>query len=459
MAYWIVTYSKYGIVLFLMLFVVCGFYSMRYEDVWLQGRTATLQSVFLFLTQFLAYLTIVLRTQRIEYLLFYAVLQILTLALPLITSILYEGISRILYNHMCMLLSAGLILLTRLDLGKAARQLLIASAAFVLGLIVPWAMKKIANPERFGWICAGIGILALGAVLVLGQVTHGSRISWTIGGVTFQPSEFVKILYVCFLAAVFSGEIHIGKVVCSALAAGAHVLILVLSRDLGSALIFFAVYVMMLTVATHRLWYPLAGLILGAGASVLAYRLFSHVRVRVQAWRDPWSVIDDQGYQITQSLFAISRGGLFGLGIGKGTPQDIPYVETDFIFAAMAEEMGLLFCIGIILTGIALFWMVIRLAAGRKEGFYRNLSAGFGLLYAFQMFLTVGGGTRFIPLTGVTLPLISYGGSSVMTTILMFSMIQGMYQQRYEEEIRLEKERRNKARREAKKREEENPDQ
>ena len=236
-------------------------------------------------------------------------------------------------------------------------------------------------------------------------------------------------------------------------------LILVLSRDLGSALIFFAVYVMMLTVATHRLWYPLAGLILGAGASVLAYRLFSHVRVRVQAWRDPWSVIDDQGYQITQSLFAISRGGLFGLGIGKGTPQDIPYVETDFIFAAMAEEMGLLFCIGIILTGIALFWMVIRLAAGRKEGFYRNLSAGFGLLYAFQMFLTVGGGTRFIPLTGVTLPLISYGGSSVMTTILMFSMIQGMYQQRYEEEIRLEKERRNKARREAKKREEENPDQ
>lgn len=459
MAYWIVTCSKYGIVLFLMLFLVCGFYFMRYDDVRLQNRTAALQSGFLFLTQFLAYLTVILRMQRMEYLLFYAVLQILTLALPLILSILYEGVSRIFYNHVCMLLTAGLILLTRLDLGKAARQLFIAAAAFALGLLAPWAMKRIRIPKQFGWACAGIGILALGTVLVLGQVTHGSRISWTVGGVTFQPSEFVKILYVCFLASVLDGEIRFGKVVCSALAAGAHVLILVLSRDLGSALIYFAVYVMMLTVATHRLWYPLIGLVLGAGASVVAYFLFSHVRVRVQAWRDPWSVIDDQGYQITQSLFAISRGGLFGLGIGRGTPEDIPYVETDFIFAAMAEEMGLLFCIGIILTGIALFWMIIRLCAGRKEGFYRNLCAGFGLLYAFQMFLTVGGGTRFIPLTGVTLPLISYGGSSVMTTILMFSIVQGLYQQRYEEEIRLEKETRKKARREAKGREEDGGEQ
>lgn len=451
MVYWIVTYSKYGIALFLMLFLACGFYSLRYEDVRLQARTAACQGVFLFLTQFLAYLTIVLKMQELKYLLFYAVLQLLTLALPLMASILYEGVSRILYNHMCMLLSAGLILLTRLDLGKAGRQLFIASAAFVLGLFVPWGMKKVKNPEKLGWAFAGAGIAALGAVLVLGQVTHGSRLSWTVGGITFQPSEFVKILYICFLAAVFCKEIRMGKVICSALAAGLHVLILVLSRDLGSALIFFAVYVMMLTVATHRLWYPLVGLVLGAGASVVAYRLFSHVRVRVQAWRDPWSVIDDQGYQITQSLFAISRGGLFGLGLGEGTPQDIPYVETDFIFAALAEEMGLLFCIGIILTGMILFWRILRLSAGMKEGFYRNAAAGIGLLYAFQMFLTVGGGTRFIPLTGVTLPLVSYGGSSVMTTILMFSVIQGLYQQRYEEETRLEKERRSKARQKAEK--------
>ena len=174
-------------------------------------------------------------------------------------------------------------------------------------------------------------------------------------------------------------------------------------------------------------------------AAWVAYRLFSHVQVRVQAWRDPWSVIDGQGYQITQSLFALSRGGWFGLGIGQGTPQDIPYVETDFIFAAVTEELGLLFSVSLLVVCVCCFLQMMRIALGsfpgnvhgmaqsnalvQQDRFYRLLASGFGVMYIFQVFLTVGGGIRFIPLTGVTLPLVSYGGSSVMTTLLMFAVV------------------------------------
>lgn len=450
MAYLIVIYSKYFITLFLFLFLACGFYSLCYESVTDQKTAANIQCVFLFLTQFTAYLTIIIRTQRMEYLIFYAFLQIMTLAVPVFAWFLYPGINRILLNLMCMLLSAGLIILTRLDLTKAVRQLAIAAASFVLFLAVPWFLKTFRGLYKYGWVYAGIGMAALAAVLILGQVTHGSKLFWSVGGITFQPSEFVKILYVFFLASLLAKDIGIRQVILAGIAAAAHVLVLVISKDLGSALIFFVVYVLMITAASHNMLYLVLGGAAGAGASAVAYRLFFHVQVRVQAWKDPWSVIDSQGYQITQSLFAMSRGGLFGLGIGKGTPGDIPYVETDFIFAAVVEELGLLFGIGIILAAVLLFLLLLRLAVGMKDGFYKNLVTGFGMLYLFQTFLTIGGGTKFIPLTGVTLPFISYGGSSIMATILMFSVVQGIYVLRYDEEKKIEKQRRKRARQTAK---------
>ncbi|MBQ7840343.1 MAG: FtsW/RodA/SpoVE family cell cycle protein [Lachnospiraceae bacterium] len=445
MAYFIVIYSKYFIVLFLLLFVLCGFYSLRYERAAEQTQTANLQTVFLFLTQFSAYLTIVIRTQKTEYLIFYAFLQILTLTVPIFFSLLYKGTNRVLLNHMCMLLSAGMIILTRLDLSKAKRQLFFCTVSFVLALVVPEIVGSVRYLKNLGWLYCFIGIGAILAVLVLGQVTNGSKITFTVGGLTFQPSEFVKILYVFFLASVLAKGADLKRVVLAGIGAAVHVLILVMSKDLGSALIYFVVYVLMITIASHHLWYLAAGGIVGGGASVVAYKLFSHVQVRVQAWKDPWSVIDNQGYQITQSLFAMSRGGLFGLGIGKGTPDDIPFVETDFVFAALIEELGLLFGIGIILAEIVLFLSLMRLAAGLKDGFYKNICVGFAVLYLFQTFLTIGGGTKFIPLTGVTLPFISYGGSSIISTILMFAVILGIFELRYEEEIKIEKQRRKRA--------------
>lgn len=445
MSYGIVIYSKYFLAGFLLLFLACGLYALRYPDVRSQRRMAGVQTVLLFLTQLCAYLTIVIRTQRSRYLLLYAFLLLLTFAVFFLCLFLYPGANRILLNHMGMLFTAGMIVLTRIEFDKAVRQLVIAAFAFLIGLSVPWLVTRLRILRRLGWLFALAGIFALALVLVLGQFTYGSKLSWTVAGLTFQPSEFVKILYVLFLASVLGKNPGFFKVVLAGAGAAAHVLILVLSKDLGSALIFFVVYVLVITVASHHLAYAAAGAVFAVCASAAAYRLFSHVQVRVQAWRDPWSVIDGQGYQVTQSLFAMSRGGAFGLGIGKGTPSDIPFVETDFIFPALVEEMGLVFGIGIVMTGLVIFLLLMRLAGGLKDGFYKNLAVGYGVMFAFQIFLTIGGGTKFIPLTGVTLPLVSYGGSSVTATVLTLFLAQGIWQMRYDEELKLEKQRKKRA--------------
>ena len=317
MAYFIVIYSKYAIVLFQLLFLICSVYGLGKKEAGQAKKAAVWQSVFLFLMQFCAYLTIVIRTQRMEYLIFYLFLQILTLALPLLAYFLYPGINRLVLNEMSMLLSAGMIVLVRLDLKKAAKQLAIAMVSYGLLLAVPWLFKRLRTFLRdLGWVYCIAGTLALAVVLILGQVTHGSKLSWSIAGITFQPSEFVKILYVFFIASLLADGAELKKVLLAGFGAGIQVIVLVLSKDLGSALILFAVYVLMITVAAHQPLYLAGGLFAGAGASLIAWKLFSHVQVRVQAWKDPWSVIDSQGYQITQSLFAIGRGGLFGHAAG-----------------------------------------------------------------------------------------------------------------------------------------------
>ena len=184
---------------------------------------------------------------------------------------------------------------------------------------------------------------------------------------------------------------------------------------------------MMLYVATGQWWYILAGLGLGSGAAVVAYKLFTHVQTRVMAWRDPWSHINDAGYQICRSLFAIGTGGLMGMGLGQGLPESVPVVSSDFIFSAISEELGVVFALCLILVYISSFIMFVNIAMKMKKKFYKLTAFGLGVLLVFQVFICIGGATKFIPSTGVTLPLISYGGSSIMATILIFAVIQGMY--------------------------------
>lgn len=180
-------------------------------------------------------------------------------------------------------------------------------------------------------------------------------------------------------------------------------------------------------------------------AAVASYFLFAHVRVRVLAWTDPFRVIENEGYQITQSLFAIGTGRWFGMGLNLGMPNKIPVVEQDFIFSAIAEEFGGIFGICLILVCMSCFIMFLNIAMQIKNSFYKYAALGFGTLYGFQVFLTIGGAIRFIPSTGVTLPLVSYGGSSLVSSIWMFYIIQGMYLLKEDEDLQIEKERAAKA--------------
>ncbi len=417
--------SKYVIAGSMGAYTLFAFLVFMYKGEKRRGWIYTFQIISLFATQFACFIQIIAQTGSKRYFLL-LMIQALVLASTIsLFHMIYPDGKRLIINNMCMLLMIGMIMITRVSYGKGIRQFVIASASLVLAFIIPEIIFRFEFLERSGYIFAAIGIAVLGIILVYGSVANGSKINFRIVGLSFQPQEFVKLIYVFFLASILSAKNDIKTVAITSVLAAIHVIILVLLKDLGSALIFFVVYLFVLFVATNSYLYLLSGFGLGAAASVIAFKLFPHVQQRVQAWQDPWTTIDSTGYQITQSLFAISGGGLFGLGLYGGTPSSIPYVEEDFMFAAIAEEMGIIFASCLIAICISTFLMILLEAYKIKNLFGRLLCVGLAITYIFQVFLTIGGDTKFIPLTGVTLPLVSYGGTSVMVTIIMFSLIEG----------------------------------
>ena len=443
-------FSKYVITLLIALYTYESFAVFRKKQESDRNGIYTRQHILMFGLHFSCFIVICFETGDITYLFFYAFQQIVLYATVILFRMLYPKTNRLLVNNMCMLLTVGFVILTRLSLGKAIRQFIIVMISLVIALVIPFFVSRFRFLKEWKWIYAAAGIVALGIVLVLGQTTYGSKLSYTIAGLTFQPSEFVKIIFVFFVASALYKAAGFFEVFTTAVIAAAHVIILVCSKDLGSALIFFVVYVLMVVVASRNWLYLLAGVSGGSVAAYLAYRVFPHIQVRVQAFKDPWSVIDSTGYQITQSLFAITSGGWFGLGLFKGTPESIPFVEADFIFSAIAEELGLLFALCVILICVSSFVMFMNISMNLKDKFYQLTAFGLGVTYIFQVFLTIGGGCKFIPLTGVTLPFISYGGSSVLTTLIMFSITEGLSMIQ-EEEAEEEKHRRKRIRQKKKK--------
>lgn len=340
---------------------------------------------------------------------------------------IYKGLSRLVLNNMMLCLMIGFIMQIRLNLGDGLKQLLMGSVAMAVCLLVPYLIERFSVWEKLAIPYVIAGLLLLVLVFVIGVEHYGAKNWIVIGGFELQPSEFVKIIYVFFIASMLSRRTDFKWCVLVTILAAAHVGILVLEKDLGGALIYFFTYLMMLYVATGRWQYILAGLGLGAGAAVVAYKLFSHIQIRVMAWRDPWSHINNEGYQICRSLFAIGTGGIMGMGLGQGLPESVPVVESDFIFSAISEELGVVFALCLILVYISSFIMFINIALKMKNQFYKLCAFGLGVVVMFQVFICIGGATKFIPSTGVTLPLVSYGGSSLIATIIIFAVIQGMY--------------------------------
>lgn len=418
--------SKYIIAALMVLYTLSAFLPLWSK--W-ERKTAVYvaQNILMFLVQLIMFTVLVLVSGQMEYLFFYVFVQVFLLAASLMVPIIYENTNRLLLNNMCMLSGIGLCVISRLSFRKAVRQYVIVLLSLAISLLIPWLLFQVRFLKKLTWGYGALGALALGAVFLLSETTYGSELSFTLGSVTFQPSEFVKILFVFFLAGALWDTVSFGRIALTAVVAGLHVILLVLSKDLGSALIFFVGYVFVVFAATKNYLYLLAGFAGGSGAAWGAYLLFAHVRDRVVTWKNPWSYIVDEGFSVTQSLFGIGSGSWFGMGLLQGNPTAIPFVEKDFIFSSVSEELGVVFGICVILVTLSCFLAMMKMAAQIKDRFYQLIVYGTGVMYIFQIFLTVGGGINLIPLTGVTLPLISYGGSSVMSTMITFFIIQGIY--------------------------------
>lgn len=419
----IVEISKYAILLFFLLFTITGFRAIGRN----KGKLFWIQRMYLFCVHFLAFLTLFIQTEEEKYLIFYGIQVLFILVMMLIYDIVYPKMSKLIVNNMFMLLCVGFVMISRITFSRAVKQFVIVAVSCVISLFIPVFIKKMRWLSRPVWFYAIAGIVFLAVMKLAGSITYGASISFTVAGITIQPVEFVKIIFVFFLAAFLSKRHDFRSVVLVSIVSAVHVLLLVWAKELGGALIFCVVYLALVYISTRQPAYFIGGMIGGSGAAFVAYHLFHHVRVRVQTWSTPFSVIRNDTSQISQSLFAIGTGGWFGMGLMEGIPNTIPVASEDFIFSAITEELGLCFSLCMILICLSTFIMFINIATKIREPFYKLLAAGFGIEYIFQVFLTIGGGTKFIPLTGVTLPLISYGGSSVLCTLVVFHVIQGIY--------------------------------
>ncbi len=341
----------------------------------------------------------------------------------------------------------GYVFIVRLDeaqsdggrlAGLQAMWTAIGIGAFIATLLF---VRRSRSLERYRYTFAAIGLvlLLLPLLPVVGRTINGSRIWISIGPANFQPGEAAKIVLAIFFAGylVERRELlalstfrlgplhlpdpkHLGPIL---LAWGISLAVMTLQKDLGSSLLFFVLFVVMLWVATGRTTYlTLGGTLFLAGAT-FAYSQFSHVRDRVEVWLDPWPVAADEGYQIVEASYALADGGIAGTGLALGTPTRIPEVETDFIFAAIGEELGLLGAAAVLCAYLLMVGAGLRVALRADSAFDTLLATGLTTLLGVQTFIIIGGITRTLPLTGVTLPFVSYGGSSLVMNYVLLALL------------------------------------
>jgi cell division protein FtsW (lipid II flippase) len=351
------------------------------------------------------------------------------------------GADPVLYPTAAMLSGFGLAMLYRLRPEVANQQtvwLFIGIGVFVAVVLFIRDDRQL-DPFTYTIGLAGLGLLLLPIVPGIGYEINGARLWAKIGPLSFQPAELGKILIVVFLASYLSGKREllaagVGKFGLPRakdlgpllLAWGTSLAVLFLEKDLGASLLFFAVFVLMLWVATGRAGYLVIGLLLMAIGSVLGYLVFTHVQLRVDYWLhalEP-ATIHDIGYgQLAQGWFGMASGGLVGTGLAQGSPTLIPYVGSDFIFAAFGEELGMIGASALLLLYLVLIGRGLRIALDRTDGFGKLLATGLTTIVALQTFVIVAGVTRLIPLTGVPLPLVSYGGSSKVATFIILALL------------------------------------
>lgn len=322
------------------------------------------------------------------------------------------------------LVQFGLIMLYRLTPSLAWKQL----AWFAIGMgtyiLIVMFLPNVSRFGRLKYLYIIIAILMLGATLVLGTEKKGS-INWImVGGFSIQPSEIAKLFLILYCASALRKVESFKQLLIAAIPVFVAIGLLVIEKDLGAALIFFGIFITVLYVSSSNILYVAIGTGSLGIMSVISYFLFSHVRVRVAIWRNPWKYSTGIGYQICQSLFAVAAGGLFGTGIGLGHPNLIPLAYSDLIFSAICEEMGILGALAVIILYLILVYRGLRTAMYTKNTFSRLVAVGISSMLFFQVFVIIGGSIKMIPLTGITMPFVSYGGSSMLLNFASLGVLQ-----------------------------------
>ena len=340
-----------------------------------------------------------------------------------------------------LLNGVGYVFIARLDSDLAGLQAMWTAfgvGAFVATLAL---IRRARDIERFRYTFAlvGVGLLLLPLLPVIGRNINGARLWVRIGTLTFQPGELAKIALCVFFAsylvekqpllAMGTRQVagvwvpnvrHFGPIV---LAWAFSLVVMFFEKDLGSSLLFFALFIVLLWVATARNIYLGIGALLFAGGAALAWTIFDHVKTRIDILMDPWSVATGAGYQTVQAMFAFAAGGLSGTNISQGSPQRIPAVSTDFIFAAIGEELGLLGTAAVLMAFMLMVGAGLRIALRVESPFEKLLAAGLTAILGLQTFIILGGVTRLVPLTGITLPFVSYGGSSLISNYILLALL------------------------------------
>lgn len=363
------------------------------------------------------------------------------IAAHIATRVLARGADGTLLPLAVLLHGIGYVMIARLSERRATLQTtwsFIAIVAFVVTLLI---IQRPPDLARYKWtfLVVGAGLLIAPLVPGLGRSVGGARIWINLGPINIQPGEFAKIALALFFAAYLAdnreliaagtrrfGFIRIPELryVLPVTCAWAFaVAVMVAEKDLGSALLFFTLFTVMMWVATERVIYLVLGLVLFSGAAYIAWRLFDVVQTRVDIWLDPWSQYEGKGYQPAQAMFAFANGGTAGTGLGLGNPSKIPAASTDYVFAAIGEEMGLIGATAIIIAFLLLLGAGLRVAMRADRPFEKLLATGLTTIITMQAFIIIGGVLRLVPLTGITLPFVSYGGSSLLSNYILLALL------------------------------------
>ena len=339
---------------------------------------------------------------------------------------IFRHIDRITLVICFFLLSVGLVMLARLNMEIALRQMIWLAVGLVLLFVVVMVIRRAYDFGRWNYVFMAMSFGLLAFAYLFADTVGGARNWINFGPISFQPSELSKVLFIIVSAYFFAEKRRIGASIAYAAYAGLCVILLVLSNDLGAAMLYSGTFLVVFFAGTGRTLLTLVGLGVAGGGAVASYYVIPHVKTRVEIWQNPWTFHQAQGYQIVQGLMAIAAGGAFGAGLGMGYPEAIPVNTSDFIFAAISEEFGIIFGVIIILLYLVFIIRGMIIARNASSRFDALLVFGATCMLSLQSFIIIAGVIKLIPLTGITLPFVSAGGSSLIACLALVGIIEGV---------------------------------